>query len=166
MPAAFPQALPLKPLDDRWMTSIYKENACIAPACAKRGRCLLQGTDTLPQPHPPRSNPLTGLLDPRYSPPEELCMPESELHTQLVFCLSLYTSIGVAFWPWACTCSELVNGIALKATPFFLAAFPRAPFPLAAAALSPFAWFYGRPDLFDSYSVGVLLMQMAVPQLR
>ena len=32
--------------------------------------------------------------------------------------------------------------------------------------LSPLAWAYGRPDLFDSYSVGVLLMQMSVPQLR
>jgi hypothetical protein len=28
---------------------------------------------------------------------------------------------------------------------------PRAPLPLLAITLSPFAWFYGRPDLFDSY---------------
>jgi hypothetical protein len=46
------------------------------------------------------------------------------------------------------------------------AAFPRAPTPAVAAVLSPLAWLYGRPDLFDSYSCGVLLMQMAVPQLR
>jgi hypothetical protein len=46
------------------------------------------------------------------------------------------------------------------------AAFPRAPLPLLAAVFAPFAWLYGRPDLFDSYSVGILLMQMAVPQLR
>lgn len=44
--------------------------------------------------------------------------------------------------------------------------FPRAPAPIIAALLSPFAWFYGRPDLFDSYSAGILLMQMSVPQLR
>ena len=42
-------------------------------------------------------------------------------------------------------------------------AFPRAPSPLLAALFAPFAWAYGRPDLFDSYSAGVLLMQMAVP---
>ncbi|KAI8474732.1 MAG: kinase-like domain-containing protein [Monoraphidium minutum] len=66
-------------------------------------------------------NPQFGMLDPRYSPPEELIMPQD---------------------------------------------FPRAPTPLLAALLSPLAWAYGRPDLFDSYSVGVLLMQMAVPQLR
>nr|AAO63769.1 protein kinase [Chlamydomonas reinhardtii] len=66
-------------------------------------------------------NPLYGMLDPRYSPPEELVMPQS---------------------------------------------FPRAPAPAVAALLSPFAWLYGRPDLFDSYTVGVLLMQMCVPELR
>lgn len=66
-------------------------------------------------------NPLYGMLDPRYCPPEELVMPQS---------------------------------------------FPKAPVPFLAALASPFAWFYGRPDLFDSYSVGVLLVQLAVPQLR
>jgi hypothetical protein len=66
-------------------------------------------------------NPLYGMLDPRYSPPEELVMPQN---------------------------------------------FPRAPAPLFAALLAPLAWQYGRPDLFDAYSVGVLLMQLAVPQLR
>ena len=39
--------------------------------------------------------------------------------------------------------------------------FPKAPFPAAAALVSPLAWQFGRPDLFDSYSAGVLLMQMA-----
>jgi hypothetical protein len=66
-------------------------------------------------------NPLYGMLDPRYSPPEELVMPQN---------------------------------------------FPRAPAPLFAALLAPLAWQYGRPDLFDAYSVGVLLVQLAVPQLR
>lgn len=33
--------------------------------------------------------------------------------------------------------------------------------PLLAALLSPIAWQVGRPDLFDSYSAGVLLLQMA-----
>ncbi|KAL4529573.1 hypothetical protein Ndes2526A_g04349 [Nannochloris sp. 'desiccata'] len=44
--------------------------------------------------------------------------------------------------------------------------FPRPPIPALAALLAPFAWQYGRPDLFDSYSAGVVLLQMAVPQLR
>ena len=39
--------------------------------------------------------------------------------------------------------------------------FPKAPFPAAAALISPLAWQVGRPDLFDTYSAGVLLMQMA-----
>ncbi|CAL8467457.1 g6995 [Coccomyxa elongata] len=66
-------------------------------------------------------NPLYGMLDPRYSPPEELVMPRN---------------------------------------------FPRAPLPFLAALVSPFAWQFGRPDLFDTYSIGVLLLQMAVPELR
>lgn len=33
---------------------------------------------------------------------------------------------------------------------------PRAPLPLLAITLSPFAWFYGRPDLFDSYRYWML----------
>ena len=66
-------------------------------------------------------NPLYGMLDPRYSPPEELVMPQS---------------------------------------------FPRAPAPAVAALLAPLAWQYGRPDLFDAYSAGVLLVQLCVPQLR
>lgn len=66
-------------------------------------------------------NPLDGLLDPRFSPPEQLVMPKT---------------------------------------------FPRAPVPALAALLAPFAWLYGRPDLFDSYSAGVVFLQMTVPQLR
>lgn len=66
-------------------------------------------------------NPLFGMLDPRYSPPEELVLPKE---------------------------------------------FPRVKIPFLAALLSPIAWQVGRPDLFDSYSAGVLLLQMAVPELR
>lgn len=44
--------------------------------------------------------------------------------------------------------------------------FPKAPAPALAAVLSPFAWIYGRPDLFDSYSAGVLLMQMVCATCR
>lgn len=44
--------------------------------------------------------------------------------------------------------------------------FPRPPLPFLASLLAPLAWVYGRPDLFDTYSVGVTLVQMAVPQLR
>lgn len=44
--------------------------------------------------------------------------------------------------------------------------FPRAPPTLLAAGLAPLAWLWGRPDLFDSYSAGVLLLQLSVPQLR
>ena len=39
--------------------------------------------------------------------------------------------------------------------------FPRVKIPFLAALLSPIAWQVGRPDLFDSYSAGVLLLQMA-----
>ena len=44
--------------------------------------------------------------------------------------------------------------------------FPRSPSPLVAALLAPFAWLYGAPDLFDSYSAGIILIQMSIPQLR
>jgi serine/threonine protein kinase len=66
-------------------------------------------------------NPLFGMLDPRYSAPEEVIMPKS---------------------------------------------FPRPPVPLLAALAAPLAWQYGRPDLFDTYSAGIVMLQMAVPQLR
>eukprot|EP00798_Chlamydomonas_sp_ICE-L_P012541 gene12541-15758_t len=44
--------------------------------------------------------------------------------------------------------------------------FPRAPLPILAAMVSPAVWSWGRPDLFDAYSVGVLFMQLSVPKLR
>ncbi|KAK9802684.1 hypothetical protein WJX73_005630 [Symbiochloris irregularis] len=66
-------------------------------------------------------NPMTGMLDPRYSPPEELVLPME--------------------WP-------------------------RLPGVLLSSLAAPLAWTVGRPDLFDSYSCGVILMQLAVPQLR
>ena len=66
-------------------------------------------------------NPLFGMLDPRYSAPEEVVMPKT---------------------------------------------FPRPPIPFLAALLAPLAWTYGRPDLFDTYSAGVTMVQMAIPQLR
>lgn len=44
--------------------------------------------------------------------------------------------------------------------------FPPAPPPLLAATLAPLAWSFGRPDLFDAYSAGIVLVQMSVPQLR
>lgn len=39
--------------------------------------------------------------------------------------------------------------------------FPRAPTPYLAAIFAPLSWQFGRPDLFDSYSVGITLLQMA-----
>lgn len=39
--------------------------------------------------------------------------------------------------------------------------FPRVPFPALAALLAPLAWSVGAPDLFDSYSAGVILIQLA-----
>ena len=39
--------------------------------------------------------------------------------------------------------------------------FPRAPAPFVASIGSPLAWAFGRPDLFDTYSAGVILMQLA-----
>jgi serine/threonine protein kinase len=66
-------------------------------------------------------SPESGLLDPRYAPPEELVLPRS---------------------------------------------FPRAPPPAAAAAAAPFVWLFGAPHLFDAYSAGAVLVQMAVPELR
>ena len=39
--------------------------------------------------------------------------------------------------------------------------FPRAPLPALSALLAPLAWQFGRPDLFDAYSAGVVFMQLA-----
>ncbi|GMH32272.1 hypothetical protein BSKO_00106 [Bryopsis sp. KO-2023] len=66
-------------------------------------------------------NPDVGMLDPRYSPPEDLVLPRT---------------------------------------------FPRPPTPFLATLLSPVVWNVGRPDLFDTYSVGMILLQMAIPQIR
>jgi hypothetical protein len=43
---------------------------------------------------------------------------------------------------------------------------PRAPPPPIAIALSPLFFAVTAPALFDSYSVGVLLLQLLVPELR
>ena len=43
---------------------------------------------------------------------------------------------------------------------------PRAPPPPVAAMLSPILWQLNNPDRFDMYSVGVLLLQAAMPALR
>ena len=39
--------------------------------------------------------------------------------------------------------------------------FPKAPLPAVSALLAPLAWQFGRPDLFDAYSAGVIFMQLA-----
>jgi len=66
-------------------------------------------------------NPLNGMLDPRYSPPEQLITPDN---------------------------------------------FPKAPVAGLAALGGPLAYASVRPDLFDTFSCGMLLLQMGVPQLR
>ncbi|CAA6654590.1 unnamed protein product [Spirodela intermedia] len=43
---------------------------------------------------------------------------------------------------------------------------PEPPAEPIAAILSPFLWQLNSPDLFDMYSAGIILMQMAVPSLR
>lgn len=66
-------------------------------------------------------SPQYGMLDPRYSPPEQLVLPAET---------------------------------------------PKSPPPLLATLSAPFIWLYGAPDLFDTYSAGVILVQMSVPSLR
>ena len=66
-------------------------------------------------------NPETGLLDPKYAPPEQLVVPQEV---------------------------------------------PRAPPRFVALLGSPALWQLTSPDRFDTYSVGVLLVQMSVPQMR
>jgi serine/threonine protein kinase len=65
--------------------------------------------------------PESGILDPRYGPPEQYIMPQST---------------------------------------------PRPPPGLLALLAAPFLWQSQSPDLFDSYTVGMTLLQMAVPQMR
>jgi hypothetical protein len=38
--------------------------------------------------------------------------------------------------------------------------------PYLAAVFAPFIWQAGRPDLFDSYSLGMMFVQMMIPELR
>jgi serine/threonine protein kinase len=155
-------------------------------------------------------NPLYGMLDPRYSPPEELIMPQggcqwrararTSASGRAHVCVGTGSRVGraVAGWPeedcgGVCTCllaraqvrirtclaprcciadmnvcvcaygrlpAAGVSPCPTLARPARTSDFPRAPNPGVAALLAPLAWVYGRPDLFDSYSVGVLLMQV------
>jgi len=66
-------------------------------------------------------NPETGLLDPKYAPPEQLVVPQEV---------------------------------------------PRAPPRFVALIGSPALWQLTSPDRFDTYSVGVLLLQLSVPEMR
>eukprot|EP00277_Geminigera_cryophila_P033450 CAMPEP_0173131598 /NCGR_PEP_ID=MMETSP1102-20130122/60728_1 /TAXON_ID=49646 /ORGANISM="Geminigera sp., Strain Caron Lab Isolate" /LENGTH=584 /DNA_ID=CAMNT_0014042929 /DNA_START=318 /DNA_END=2072 /DNA_ORIENTATION=- len=66
-------------------------------------------------------NPETGLLDPKYAPPEQLVVPQEV---------------------------------------------PRAPPRFVALLGSPALWQLTSPDRFDTYSVGVLLLQLSVPEMR
>ncbi|KAL2613992.1 hypothetical protein R1flu_025684 [Riccia fluitans] len=43
---------------------------------------------------------------------------------------------------------------------------PKPPPEPIAAALSPFIWLLNKPDLFDMYSVGIILLQMTIQGLR
>ena len=43
---------------------------------------------------------------------------------------------------------------------------PKPPPAVVAAALSPLLWASGRPDLYDSYSTGIVLLQLCIPALR
>lgn len=43
---------------------------------------------------------------------------------------------------------------------------PAPPAAPVAAALSPFIWAFNRPDLFDTYSAGIVLLQMGLRPLR
>lgn len=66
-------------------------------------------------------NPETGLLDPKYAPPEQLVVPQEV---------------------------------------------PRAPPRFVALLGAPALWQLTSPDRFDTYSVGVMLLQLSVPELR
>jgi len=65
--------------------------------------------------------PESGILDPRYGPPEQYIMPQTT---------------------------------------------PRPPRGLLALLAAPFLWTTQNPDLFDSYTAGMLLFQMSLPQIR
>merc|ERR1712216_472790 len=66
-------------------------------------------------------SPEYGMLDRRYSPPEELVMPANA---------------------------------------------PRFRSPVLSSLFGPLMWLYYEPGLFDSYSVGITFIQMAIPESR
>jgi serine/threonine protein kinase len=43
---------------------------------------------------------------------------------------------------------------------------PRSPLPILASLFSPLLWNLARPGLFDVYGVGIIFLQMTVPQMR
>ena len=43
---------------------------------------------------------------------------------------------------------------------------PRAPLPILASLFSPLLWISLRPGVFDVYAVGIIFLQMTVPQMR
>jgi len=65
--------------------------------------------------------PESGILDPRYGPPEQYIMPQTT---------------------------------------------PRPPAGILALLAAPFLWTTQSPDLFDSYTSGIVLLQMSLPQIR
>jgi len=44
--------------------------------------------------------------------------------------------------------------------------FPNVQPPFLAALVSPLLWWLGCPNLFDTYSAGMILVQMSIPELR
>ncbi|QDZ19188.1 protein kinase [Chloropicon primus] len=44
--------------------------------------------------------------------------------------------------------------------------FPRAPIAALSTLASPLVWNYTKPGLFDVYAVGIIFLQMTVPQMR
>jgi serine/threonine protein kinase len=142
-------------------------------------------------------NPLTGMLDPEYAPPEQLvrirpsvlrgrqCVstyvqrlpPASTLFVQGFFS----SAAGATVWSSSGEESHLFHLLLLlrcvpRPTGGNVAwlgdaqvvpeSTPRAPPPPIAIALSPLFFAVTAPALFDSYSVGVLLLQLLVPELR
>ena len=43
---------------------------------------------------------------------------------------------------------------------------PKSPPSIIAYATGPLIWAYGAPDLFDSWAVGAILLQMTIPTIR
>lgn len=44
--------------------------------------------------------------------------------------------------------------------------FPSAPVAVLASLASPLVWLFSKPGLFDVYAVGIIFLQMTVPQMR